>query len=96
MTPHTIKWQPSNDNIVYPIDARHPAGMIIDLSYGKPSCEFKLPYPAPGNGQWQVRCTQCKRMNNIRASGRVDDPCSYRIDCRAVKQEQQHRQLVLI
>ena len=85
-SPHKLTWKPTAGEM-YPDRGVFPNGQEMDLSRGiEPACTFVLPYPANGYGYWQLYCKSCKHSQSIAANGRVDDPKSYKVDCRPIKE----------
>lgn len=66
-----------------PSDPNFPAGIAFDLtrSLKAPSCDVKLPYPAPECGMWIVTCAKCAMVVAVTAAGRRDDPISVKLGC---------------
>lgn len=63
----------------------YPNGIAIDLSQGaEKACETDLGYPAPCIGTWKVECGLCGYTAIITAAGRVDDPVSVKVPCKAM------------
>lgn len=65
-------------------DPLYPAGMDIDLAGGaQKACVVDLPYPAECCGVWLVWCETCGYSAGVTAAGRVDDPRTVKLPCRA-------------
>lgn len=65
-------------------DPLYPKGVDLDCSAGRtPSCKVDLPYPAKRIGFYYVQCTLCKTNALITTAGKVDDPRSLTLPCRA-------------
>lgn len=68
-----------------PPDPNYPNGIKLDLRQHVgvlPSCEVKLPYPAPECGSFAVHCKECDFNAVVTAAGRPDDPTSLTIPCK--------------
>jgi hypothetical protein len=62
----------------------YPNGMDLDLANGEePFCKTKLPYPAPRCGMLLVECDVCGLRTVITTAGRIDDPRSVKLKCKA-------------
>lgn len=69
-----------------PADPAYPNGRDVDQSDGaERTCTVALPYPAQSRGyrgHYNVRCSACRVMVWVAATGQRDDPKSVRIACR--------------
>ena len=70
-----------------PPNPDYPNGVDVqEAAPGVPSCRADLPYPAPERLVWQVRCRRCGFSLAITAAGRLDDPRSVTVPCKAALQ----------
>ena len=83
---HRIEFKPSGRGQAQcSPDPAYPNGIAIDASDPNlPSCTVTLPYPAPECGVWMVRCNRCTMSVGVTTAGRVDDPISVKVNCRAL------------
>lgn len=67
-----------------PPDPAYPNGKPIDATGGKePNCLAPLFHPAPRCGYYHIQCLNCGVSILVTTAGRVDDPSSVRLACRA-------------
>jgi hypothetical protein len=85
-----IKWHDSGREPQCEPDPDYPSGKDVDGSFGLPSCETPLPYPARRCGHYVVRCRLCGYSVAITTAGRPDDPRSLRMPCDLVKKGTEH------
>ena len=79
-----VGWVDGGREATQPPNPQYPDGRDIDISEGAVmSCSRLLPYPAPRCGTWVVTCTSCDYTIAITAAGRIDDPCSIKVACKA-------------
>lgn len=60
-----------------------PNGKPLDFSRGSVYCEIELEHPAPCIGAWVIECKQCGIKVALTAAGRVDDPSTIKLGCKA-------------
>jgi hypothetical protein len=67
-----------------PPNPDYPHGIDVDLTHGaEPSCSTTLPYPALRCGLWIIECEKCGLRVAVTAAGRIDDPRSVKMPCKA-------------
>jgi hypothetical protein len=66
-----------------PPNPQHPKGIDVDMSEGRKHCFAELPYPAPRCGMLLVECDVCGTNALITTAGRIDDPRSVKLKCKA-------------
>lgn len=65
-------------------DPNYPNGIDLDSSEGKtPFCSTDLPYPAKRCGLFWIECMNCNQVVVVTTAGRVDDPRSIKMACKA-------------
>lgn len=63
-----------------------PYGIAIDtVGDVEKKCIAKLPYPARRCGLYMVECRFCKILIAVTTAGRIDDPVSVAMECKAIK-----------
>lgn len=76
-----------NDSGKWPTQPPHrewPNGVGLDISAGAEfKCTVALPYPAPRIGIYEVRCVRCGYSAMVTTAGRVDDPKTLTVPCKA-------------
>lgn len=77
----TVEWIDSGREPRCPPNPGFPAGIDIDVSDGKASCQVALPYPAKRCGSYIVKCRLCGYAAACTTAGRPDDPRSIKIPC---------------
>lgn len=68
-----------------PSNPAYPNGKHVRAAgTGRPTCEVKLPYPAPRCGVMVVKCDACGLSVGLTVAGRPDDPCTVQLECNDV------------
>lgn len=84
MSQFKIEWTDRGREPTGAPDPLYPEGVDLDCSAGRqPACKADLPYPAKRIGFYYVQCNTCKTNALITTAGRVDDPRSVTLPCRA-------------
>ena len=80
-----VTWLDGNREPKCPPNPDFPNGIDVDVTRGAKvlTCETDLPYPAPRCGSWLIQCANCGQNVIVTAAGRVDDPRSIKLVCRA-------------
>lgn len=66
-------------------DPAYPSGkdVVAVTNEEAPVCRTSLPYPAKRCGVYLVECSQCGLRVAVTTAGRVDDPKSVTVNCKA-------------
>jgi hypothetical protein len=79
-----LKWFGVGRRAKHPPDPAFPEGKdIVAHGAGQRFCKVTIPYPAPECGQWLITCDRCGLTAIVTAAGRLDDPRSAEVACRA-------------
>jgi hypothetical protein len=79
-----VKWIDGEREPTCVPDLRYPDGVDLDVTGGKePACVCSLPYPAKRCGHYYIECKQCGVNALITTAGRIDDPKSIKLPCKA-------------
>lgn len=79
-----ISWIDGGAEPSHPANLGYPHGIDLDISGdARNRCHVTLPYPAKRIGKYVVRCLSCAVSVICTTAGRVDDPRSITIACRA-------------
>jgi hypothetical protein len=82
-----VEWIDAGRDAECPADPLYPQGVDIEERAGAArTCFTRLRYPAVRCGVWQISCPHCPRVAVVTAAGRADDPRSFRMACRPVKE----------
>lgn len=79
-----VQWIDSGREPTQPPNPNYPHGLDVDVSDGKAkTCSVSLPYPAKRCGAYYLECETCGITCLVTTAGRIDDPRSVKVACRA-------------
>jgi len=79
-----IEWVDLEREPTQPPNPKYLDGIDLDLSKAATvTCRSALPYPAKRCGMYYVECRTCGTNAMVTTAGRLDDPRSIRLACKA-------------